>query len=79
MNAPLTSNHHYVSDLPGGLEIETIPEYVRDITRHVFNVRDVYPVLYYEISDFGHVLRAWGCFDSAPRPGSRIYAVHEEE
>lgn len=79
MNAPLTSNHHYVADLPGGLEIETIPEYIRDITRYVFGVKDVYPVLFQEIDDLGTITRAWGCFDKEPKPSSRVYAVHEEE
>lgn len=79
MNAPLTSNHHYVADLPNALELERVPENVRNIVRTVFGVRDVYPVLYYEINDLGRISRAWGCFDLDPKPTSRVYAVHEED
>jgi hypothetical protein len=82
MNAPLTSHHYYVADLPEGLVLVNSAHEIADVLRTMGldPLGRSWPVLFVAFDEDNPdpdapPRRAWGCEFREPRDSDRVYVV----
>lgn len=77
MNAPLTSHHYYVADLPEDVDLLQNSQDIAQALRELGHdpLEHSYASLFVRFNEDSEPVKGWGTYYNAPRDADRVYVV----